>query len=135
VAIRLDQLEEELKVIVPHVGVDELSSLAIHHADVHLPGMEIDSAVELRRSAIILHLIIELIGVREDTGCSVVTAGSACDTPRPSHPMLANTNKGFPGSINALHRIAAQRRQLRIQTLPVGPHRGAESLGQFAIYD
>jgi hypothetical protein len=33
-----------------------------------------------------------------------LTAGSARNTPRPSHPMLANTNKGFNGSITALQR-------------------------------
>jgi hypothetical protein len=65
--IRLDQLEEELEVVVPHVGVDEFSSLAVHQADVHLPGVEIDSAVELRRRAIILHLIIEWLGVLQRT--------------------------------------------------------------------
>jgi hypothetical protein len=43
-----------------------------------------------------------MIDVREDTGCSVVTAGSARNTPRPSHPMLANTNKGLNGSIKAI---------------------------------
>ena len=59
VAIRLDQLEEELEVVVPHVAVDELSSLPIHHADVHLPRVKIDSAVELGRGAVILHLIVE----------------------------------------------------------------------------
>ena len=59
VAIRLDQLEEELEVVVPHVAVDELSPLVIHHADVHLPGVEIDSAVEFGRGAIILHVIME----------------------------------------------------------------------------
>jgi hypothetical protein len=55
VAIRLNPLEEELEVVVFDVAVDELSSLVIHHADVHLPGVEIDSAIELCGGGIILH--------------------------------------------------------------------------------
>jgi hypothetical protein len=47
VAIRRDELEEELEVIVPDVGMDELVALAVHEADVHLVGVEINSAVEL----------------------------------------------------------------------------------------
>ena len=45
--VGLDELEEELEVVVPDVGVDQLLALAIHEADVHLVGMEVDSAVEL----------------------------------------------------------------------------------------
>ena len=47
--IRLDQLEEIAEVVIEDVGVDQLFALAIHHADVHLACVQIDSAVELGR--------------------------------------------------------------------------------------
>ena len=56
VAIRLDALEEVLEVVAEDVGVDEFVALSIHEADVHLAGMEIDSAVELCGGRVILHL-------------------------------------------------------------------------------
>jgi hypothetical protein len=55
VAIGGDEFEEELEVVVLDVGVDEFPALAIHDADVHLPGMEIDSAIELGGGGVILH--------------------------------------------------------------------------------
>ena len=55
VAIGGDELEEVLEVVVLDVGVDELLALAIHDADVHLPGVEIDSAVEFGGGGVILH--------------------------------------------------------------------------------
>jgi hypothetical protein len=54
-AVRGDQFKEEVEVIVFDVGVEELLALAIHDADVHLVGMEVDSAVEFRGRGIILH--------------------------------------------------------------------------------
>ncbi len=59
VAVRGDEFEEELEVIVFDVGVDEDFAGAIHKADVHLVGMEIDSAVEFRGGGIILHTCYE----------------------------------------------------------------------------
>ena len=55
VAIGGDEFEEELEVVVFDVGVDELLALAIHDADVHLPGMEIDSAIVFGGGGVILH--------------------------------------------------------------------------------
>ena len=55
VAIGCDELEEEVEVIVPDVGVDELLAVPVHEADVHLMGVEVDSAVELCRGGVILH--------------------------------------------------------------------------------
>jgi hypothetical protein len=55
VTVRSDQFEEELEVIIFDVGVDEDLARAIHEADVHLVGVEIDSAVEFRGGGIILH--------------------------------------------------------------------------------
>jgi len=55
VAIRLGELEEVSEVIVPDVGVDELFPVPIHDADVHLAGMEVDSAVELGGGCVIFH--------------------------------------------------------------------------------
>ena len=54
-AVRLDELEEVSEVMVPDVGVDELLDVPVHDADVHLPGMEINSAVELGGRGVILH--------------------------------------------------------------------------------
>jgi len=47
VAIRRDEFEEVGEVIVPDVGMDEFLAVPVHDADVHLAGMEINSAVEL----------------------------------------------------------------------------------------
>jgi hypothetical protein len=55
VLVRLDQLEEIFEVIVQDVGVDQLLALAIHDADVHLPCMQIDSAVVFSGGCIIFH--------------------------------------------------------------------------------
>ena len=55
VAIRLDQLEEVVEVVVFDVGVDECFALPIHDADVHLTGVKIDSAVELGGGGVVFH--------------------------------------------------------------------------------
>ncbi len=55
VLVRLDELEEVLEVVVLDVGVDQFLALPIHEADVHLAGVQIDSAVELGRGGVILH--------------------------------------------------------------------------------
>ena len=55
VTVRRDELEEEGEVIVPDVGMDELLAVAVHEADVHLAGMEINSAVELGGRSIVFH--------------------------------------------------------------------------------
>jgi hypothetical protein len=55
VFIRLDEFEEESKVIVFNIAVDPFLSLSVHEADVHLPGVEIDSTVELSAGGVILH--------------------------------------------------------------------------------
>ena len=56
VTVRGDELEEELEVIVADVGVDELLTVPIHEADVHLAGMEVDSAVELGGRGVVFHI-------------------------------------------------------------------------------
>ena len=55
VAIGRNELEEIFEVIVPDVGVDEFFAGAVHDADVHLAGMEINSAVEFSGGGVILH--------------------------------------------------------------------------------
>jgi len=55
VLVRSDALEEAGEVVVLDVGVDQGFALAIHEADVHLPGVQINSAVEFCRGGIILH--------------------------------------------------------------------------------
>ena len=55
VAVRRDELEEEVEVIVPDVGVDEFLAVPVHDADVHLAGMEINSAVELGGRSVVFH--------------------------------------------------------------------------------
>ena len=47
VAIGRDEFEEIGEVIVFDVGVYELFAVAIQHADIHLAGVQINSAVEL----------------------------------------------------------------------------------------
>ena len=59
VSVRLDQLEEELEVVVSDVGVDQFFALPIHEADIHLVGVQIDSAVEFGRGGVILHSCIQ----------------------------------------------------------------------------
>ena len=54
-AVRVHEFEEEAEVVVADVGMDEDFAGAIHEADVHLAGVEIDSAVEFRGGGIILH--------------------------------------------------------------------------------
>jgi hypothetical protein len=55
VAVRSDQLEEKVEVVVLDVGVDQLFALVIHDADVHLTGVQINSAVELGGGCVVLH--------------------------------------------------------------------------------
>jgi hypothetical protein len=53
--VGLDELEEELEVVVPDVGVDQLLALAIHEADAHLLGVQVESAVELGGGSVAFH--------------------------------------------------------------------------------
>ena len=55
VAIGSNELQEVSEVIVFDVGVDELFAVPIHEADIHLPGMEINSAVELGGRSVVFH--------------------------------------------------------------------------------
>ena len=55
VAIGCNELEEIFEVIVANVGVDQFFAGAVHDADVHLAGMEINSAVEFSGGGVILH--------------------------------------------------------------------------------
>ena len=80
---RRDELEEELEVIVFDVGVDELLAVPIHDADIHLAGVEVDSAVELCGGGVILHSDHSLWG-RKTPGYTFGYAESAGDTLRPA---------------------------------------------------
>ena len=75
VAVRRDELEEVVEVIVPDVGVDELVAVPIHEADVHLMGVQINSAVELGGGRVILHSDHSLWG-RETPVNAIGYAGS-----------------------------------------------------------
>jgi hypothetical protein len=55
VAIGSDEFEEEVEVVVEDIGVDQFLSLAIHDADVHLAGVEVDSAIELGGGGVVFH--------------------------------------------------------------------------------
>jgi hypothetical protein len=59
VAIGFDELEEELKVVVFDIGVDQFLALPVHDADVHLVGMQIDSTVVFSSGGVILHTLIQ----------------------------------------------------------------------------
>ena len=61
VPIRRHDLQKILEVIIFDVGVDQLLASPIHHADVHLACMEIDSAVEFCLCCVILHLELLLL--------------------------------------------------------------------------
>ena len=102
VAIRLDELEEVVEVVVLDVGMDQLLAPRIHDADVHAACMKIDSAVEFCGGLIEFHGV-DTIDWRRETPIDVCYAGSVGSTPRPSPRMIAQTNKGFDGSIKALH--------------------------------
>ena len=109
VLVGLDELEEVSEVVVLDVGVDQLFALAIHEADVHLAGMQIDSAVEFGGGGIIFHSCIQCWGVLRTPLNTVGNAGSARNTPRPLLLMISKNQKGFPESITALEptRITA----------------------------
>jgi hypothetical protein len=59
VPVRFDELEEILEVIVLHVAVDQFVALPVHDADVHLPRMQIDSAVVFSARSVILHMLTQ----------------------------------------------------------------------------
>ena len=87
VAIRLNELEEVLEVIVLDVAVDQLFALAIHDADVHLTSMQIDSAVVFGGGRVILHTCNTswLMGAMRHP-LIMFYAGGAGNTPRPISP-------------------------------------------------
>lgn len=58
VAVGGEEFEEEVEVVIANVGVDEDFAGPVHEADVHLAGMEINSAVEFGGGSIIFHTII-----------------------------------------------------------------------------
>src|SRR5208283_4958739 len=55
VTIGSDEFEEEREVVVADVGVDELLAVAVHDADIHLTGVQINSAVELGGRGVVFH--------------------------------------------------------------------------------
>jgi hypothetical protein len=62
-----NEFKEELEVVVFDVGVDEFHALAIHDADDHLPGVEVDSAIVFGGGGVIFHAVIRW-GVRRNAG-------------------------------------------------------------------
>ena len=67
VAVRGDEFKKVGEVVVANVGVEEFFAGAVHDADVHLAGMEINSAVEFSGGDVILHSDHSLRG-RETPG-------------------------------------------------------------------
>ncbi|WP_136061990.1 hypothetical protein [Pontiella sulfatireligans] len=57
ILVGFHQLQEKPEVVVPDVAVNQNVPIQVHHADVHLPRMQIDSAVVFRRRFVILHLM------------------------------------------------------------------------------
>ena len=55
VAIGGDEFEEVGEVVVFDVGVDKLFAVPIREADIHLAGVEINSAVELGGGGVVFH--------------------------------------------------------------------------------
>jgi hypothetical protein len=56
-----DFFEEELEVVILDVHVQEFIALRVHDADVHLPGVEVDSTVVLGCRFVEFHLILRFI--------------------------------------------------------------------------
>jgi len=50
-----DKFKKVGEVVVANVGVDEFFTGAVHDADVHLVGMEINSAVEFSGGGVVFH--------------------------------------------------------------------------------
>jgi hypothetical protein len=83
VAIRGDEFEKVGEVVVANVGVDQFFAGAVHDADIHLAGMEINSAVEFSGGGVILHSNHSLWG-RETPVSYVWLCGEVLVTlPRP----------------------------------------------------
>ena len=55
VTVRSDEFEEVVEVVMADVGVKENFALAIHEADIHLAGVQVDSAVELSGGSVVFH--------------------------------------------------------------------------------
>jgi hypothetical protein len=72
--VGFNQFEEEVEVVVFDIGMDQFFSLTVHDADIHLPGVQVDSAVELRGGSIILHTMTQC-WCPFDTGYCLVTRG------------------------------------------------------------
>ena len=102
VAVRRDELEEVGEVIVPDVGVDELAAVPVHDADVHLAGMEINSAVELGGGGVVFHGCSTswLMGVQW-TPVNVMLCGECWYHSPPVAQMITKIQKGLTGSIAA----------------------------------
>ena len=95
-AIGRNQFEEERKVVVFDVGVDELLAVPVHDADIHLAGMEIDSAVELCGGGVILHGDRSLWGPQDPGVILFGYAGAKCwCTCPPSRPDANKINRGL----------------------------------------
>ena len=93
--VGLDELEEVSEVIVLDVGVDQFFALPIHEADLHLAGVQIDSAVEFGRGGIILHSCIQCWGVLRTPLNTVGNAGSGGNTPRPFASYVSTNQQGL----------------------------------------
>ena len=94
VAIGGDEFEEEVEVVVANIGVDKDFAGAVHEADVHLAGMEINSAVEFGGRSIIFHTIIRC-GIARSQVNTIGSAGSAGSTPRPFAQRDTKKTKGL----------------------------------------
>ena len=78
-----DEFEEMVEVVVEDIGVDQFLALTVHEADVHLAGVEIDSAIVFGRGGVILHMCNTWWCRKAPVDDSNVNAGSARYIPRP----------------------------------------------------
>jgi len=53
----LNEPEEVVEIVVADIGVDQFFALTIHQADVHLVGVQVDSAVEFCGRSVVFHLV------------------------------------------------------------------------------
>jgi hypothetical protein len=64
-AIGRDEVEKIGEVIVFDVAVDELFAVAVQDADIHLAGVQINSAVELGGGGVVFHNGSFVVGSRD----------------------------------------------------------------------
>ena|SRR5579859_4300960 len=127
--VRRNELEEVIEVVVFDVGMDELLSLPVHDADVHLVGVEVNSAVELCGRCVVFHNGSFVVG-SQDPGLNTFGYAGRCSSTSPLvNPMLTKTTKGFEGSIKIAGAAAGPKsRVIDMTQVALGRRSGSAQL-------